>query len=145
MFGFLINSEVNDDSVKLKTYLDLVLTRYSGLEQKELYNKVKDDFPSQFVHCDDRQINFTFSDFCIFKFVLDFDPLFVQDANLHVTVFGYDKYFGFMLQTNGKISTCSVTDSLSSKSTFAAKKLAKIFARKFGVEDVSDLLSRRSS
>lgn len=142
MFGFLISGEVNDDAVRLKTFVDMALNKYAYLEEySDLKSAVEANFDKRARHTDAQQVSFVYPELTEFQFCLDsskFDkPMFP------LNVIGRGKYSGFMLTViEAEKWNCSVSDGISYKATGGAKKLASIMEKKFDVLDMSKIINR---
>ena len=142
MFGFLINSVVNDDAVRLKTFVDLALYKYAKIQTyKNLQEKIEADFDENARYTDNHQVSFVFPAFVDFQFC--FDSIKLDKSIFPLNVIGRGKYAGFMLTVvDEKRWNSSVSDGIVYRATGGAKKLASVLEKKFSIGDMSKLINQ---
>ena len=139
MFGFLIGGMVNDDAVKLKTFIDMALNKFGALSTAELGAAIEKEFDKEHCHVDMHTVNFQFKE--LEDFLFAFDSFVEEGKPRALTAHGRGKFAGFMLQVvDGDKWLCSVSDGIAYRATGGAKKLVQVMQKKFGVQDFTKLM-----
>lgn len=139
VFGFLIKGEVNDDAVRLKQIVDQALNKYGHLDQLELEETLRRDFPSDHLFIGRDDATFVHPNIEYFPCHLMVEPK-DADARWSLSVHGRGKYAGFLLHASTRGWHCSVSDGIAYRATGGARKLARTMCKKFDVTDMDKLL-----
>lgn len=141
MFGVFSGGEINDDAVALKKLIDLSLSRYASLDESRRRGVIKEDFGDDHFSDDGQNITFVYPE--LEDFVFCFIKLHSNDDCNELSVFGRAKYEGFHLVSSKSSSwSCSADDGIVNPATGKAKKLAKLFSKKYSITNHSDFLSK---
>lgn len=140
MFGFLISAEVNDDSVKVKTLMDMALQKYASLPEAQLKLSIANDFDKDYCDVDTYYVTFVYRELEDFLFSLETTKHDGIAPTLSVS--GRGKYAGIMIQatTDGDWYS-NVSGGVAYQPTGGARSMAKIMEKKFGVTDMTKRLA----
>lgn len=145
MFNFLIGSEVNDESVRLKAAVDRLEQECLGLSYDDAKAWVSRVYPDNNI-AEPHRHEVIFRDPSLRHFQADIDRQSrAAEGRLPLHVHGYGPYSGFMLVVEDGEKRSSHSPGMNGPATGAAKKLTRLLAKKFGYQDISRRLNRLSS
>lgn len=135
--GVGIKGVSSDHAVRLKTLMDLVVSKYLDMPTDELSSAIQRDFPSGQSAVENYTVTFVFSGTPEFQFYLDRTN--ELRALRNVRAMGRGELTGFTLFVNdGAERWFSLAkDGVFSAATGAAKALAKAMEKKYGIDDLS--------
>lgn len=128
-----VESDVNDDAMKLMTLIDVALTRYLPMSEDELMEALPADFPPDHFSFDLDALTFVFPKLPNFYFTLS------ENMGLKsLCVTGRRHYTGFTLFVPARGHWhCSAERQPSGTGRSGAAALAQLIESKFGIRDIS--------
>lgn len=129
----IVNSDVNGDAVKLMTLIDVALTQYLPMSEDELMAALPAHFPPDHYSFDLDALTFVFPKLPNFYFTVS------ENTGLKsLCITGRRQYAGFTLFIPARGHWhCSAGGSSSDTGKTAARALAQLLERKFGIRDIS--------
>jgi hypothetical protein len=135
-FGPSVETEVDEDALKLMTLIDVALTRYLPMSEDELMAALPADFTPDHYSFDLDALTFVFPTLPNFYFTLSENM-----GSISLCVTGRRYYTGFTLfvPAHGRWH-CSSGGAASDPGRSGTSALAQLIERKFGIRDISSTL-----